>query len=213
MAYSTYYNSIQQSIVQRYLGMIRETDIKHAPLISNLLTEEILKSEIVPYLPEGLHISKGEVIKGNATSGDCDLIIYRKSVICQYGPIVIVPRENVKVIIDVEIHGEKFLKSFYQDTDLSKRVSEKKKRIKFLKQFCDKMFFLGMHGHENSQEFKTWFKNRHSNQSSIFILYTRNNRQIIEGEFERLIKEIQALKIRIKIDLHNIVKFYTCLSH
>jgi len=75
------------------------------------------------------------------------------------------------------------------------------------------MFFLGMHGHENSQEFKTWFKNRHSNQSSIFILYTRNNRQIIEGEFERLIKEIQALKIRMKIDLHNIVKFYTCLSH
>ncbi|MGB9960004.1 MAG: DUF6602 domain-containing protein [Candidatus Bathyarchaeales archaeon] len=111
--------------------MIREADIKHAPLISNLLTEELLKSEITPYLPEGLHVSKGEVIKGNATSGDCDLIIYKKPVICQYGPIVIVSCENVRAIIDVEIHGEKFLKSFYQDTDLSKRVSKKKKRVQF----------------------------------------------------------------------------------
>lgn len=193
MAYSAYYNSVQQSIVQRYLGMIREADIQHDSIISNLLTEELLKSEITPYLPEGLHISKGEVIKDKAASGDCDLIIYKKPVICQYGPIVIVSRENVKAIIDVEVRGWKILKSFYRDTDLSKKVSEKKKRIQSLKEFSDKLFLLGMHAHAKTSEFKTWLENRHLSQPPIFILYTEHNKQIIEGEFERLIKEIQKL--------------------
>jgi hypothetical protein len=45
-------------------------------MISNLLTEELLKSEIAQYLPEGFQISEGEVVSGYASSGDCDLIIY-----------------------------------------------------------------------------------------------------------------------------------------
>lgn len=129
MTYRTYYNSIQQSIVQKYLAIIKEADVKHAPLISNLLTEELLRSEILPHLPDGLHISKGEVVDGATSSGDCDLIIYRKPVIYQYGPIVIVPRENAKAIIDIEIHGEKFLKAFYQESIISNRVLKKKKGI------------------------------------------------------------------------------------
>lgn len=193
MVYGAYYNSIQQSVVQRYLAMIKEADVKHAPLISNLLTEELLKSEILPHLPEGLYISKGEVVKGSASSGDCDLIIYRKPVIYQYGPIVIVPRENAKAIIDIEIHGEKFLKAFYQDSASSERVSRKKMKIEALKEFADKTFCLGLHAHAKAKEFELWIKNRHSSQTPIFIFYTRHNKQIIEGEFERLIKEIQRL--------------------
>jgi hypothetical protein len=193
MTYGVYYNSIQQSIVQRYLAMIKEADVKHAPLISNLLTEELLKSEIVPHLPEGLYISKGEVVNGAASSGDCDLIVYRKPVIYQYGPIVIVPRENARAIIDVEIHGEKFLKAFYQDNALSSRVAKKKRDIEFLKEFADKIFCLGLHAHAKAREFELWIKNRHLTQIPIFIFYTRHNKQIIEGEFERLINEIQRL--------------------
>lgn len=90
MAYSSYYNSIQNSIVQRYLAMGREAGARHAPMISNLLTEELLKSEIAQYLPEGFQISKGEVVSGYASSGDCDLIIYRKPAIYQYGSVAIV---------------------------------------------------------------------------------------------------------------------------
>jgi len=36
---------------------------KHAPIIRNLLTEELLKAELTPYLPSGLQISKGEIRK------------------------------------------------------------------------------------------------------------------------------------------------------
>ncbi len=164
--------------------MIKEANIKHAPVISNLLTEELLKSEILPHLPEGLYISKGEVVKGATSSGDCDLIIYRKPVIYQYGPIVVVPRENVKAIIDVEICGQKFLKAFYQDKVPSNRVTKKK-------EFADKIFYLGLYAHAKTKEFELWIKNRHS--SPIFIFFTRHNIQIIKGEFERLIKEIQNL--------------------
>lgn len=191
MAYRSYYDSIQQSIVQRYLVMIKEANIKHAPSISNLLTEELLRSEILPHLPEGLYISKGEVVKGTTSSGDCDLVIYRRPVIYQYGPIVVVPRENAKAIIDVEIHGEKFLKAFYKDEAPSNRVRKKKKEIEILKEFADKIFYLGLHAHAKAKEFELWIKNRHS--SPIFIFYTRHNKRIIEGEFERLIKEIQNL--------------------
>jgi len=175
--------------------MIREPDIKHAPIISNLLVEELLRTEIIPLLPDGLHISKGEVVNGKIISGDCDLIIYRKPIIYQYGPIVIVPRENAKAIIDIEIHGEKFLKAFYQDTHASERISNKKKDIESLKKFADKIFCLGLHAHAKTKEFELWMKNRHSNENHIFILYTRHNKQIIDGEFERLIKEIQKLTL------------------
>jgi hypothetical protein len=48
MVHRAYYNSIQQSIVQKYLTMIREPDIKHAPIISNLLVKELLRTEIIP---------------------------------------------------------------------------------------------------------------------------------------------------------------------
>jgi len=196
MTYGSYYNSIQNSIVQRYLAMVREAGTKHAPLISNLLTEELLRSEIIPYLPEGLQISKGEVVKGAASSGDCDLIIYRKPVVYQYGSVAIVSRDNVKAIIDVEIHGEKFLKAYHQDIALqSRRVSKKKRNIEKLKEFSDKIFCVGLHAHATTEDFKWWKENRnlYSGQTPIFIFYTRHNGQIIEGEFERLIKEIQKV--------------------
>lgn len=196
MAYSSYYNSIQNSIVQRYLAMGREAGARHAPMISNLLTEELLKSEIAQYLPEGFQISKGEVVSGYASSGDCDLIIYRKPAIYQYGSVAIVSRENAKAIIDVEIHGEKFLKAYHQDMAIhSRRVSKKKRNIENLQEFSNKIFCVGLHAHATTKDFKWWNENRnsYSGQTPIFIFYTRHNRQIIKGEFERLIKEIQKL--------------------
>jgi len=196
MTYASYYNSIQNSIVQRYLAMGREAGARHAPLISNLLTEELLKSEIIPHLPEGLHISKGEVVKGVTSSGDCDLIIYRKPVIYQYGSVAIVSRENAKAIIDVEIHGERFLKAYHQDTAIhSKRVTRKKGNIEKLKEFSDRIFCVGLHAHTATEDFRWWneARNSYSGQTPIFIFYTRHNKRIIEGEFERLIKEIQKL--------------------
>lgn len=196
MAYASYYNSIQNSIVQRYLAMVREASARHAPLISNLLTEELLKSEIIPHLPEGLHVSKGEVVKGETSSGDCDLIVYRKPVIYQYGSIAIISRENAKAIVDVEIHGEKFLKAFHQDSAVhSKRVSKKRENVEKLKEFSDKVFCVGLHAHATTEDFAWWKENRssYSGQTPIFILHTRHDKQIIEGEFERLVKEIQRL--------------------
>jgi hypothetical protein len=191
LAYHSYFNSIQNSIVQKYLGMIKIGSLKHAPIISNLLTEELLKSELTPYLPEGLYISKGEVAKGWSSSGDCDLIIFRKPVIFQYGSVIIVSRENTKAIIDIEIHGEKFLKAFHQDMlSHAKRISEKKKKIEKLKEFADKVFCVGIHAHATTEDFKWWRENKDNylGQTPIFILYTRHNKQIVEGEFERLIK-------------------------
>jgi len=173
-----------------------EAGARHAPLISNLLTEELLKSEIILYLPEGLQISKGEVVKGALSSGDCDLIIYRKPAIYQYGSIAIVPRENAKAIMDIEIHGEKFLKAYHQDFTIhSRRVSKKKRNIEMLKEFANKILCVGLHAHATTEDFKWWNENRdsYSGQTPIFIFYSRHNRQIIEGEFERLIKEIQKL--------------------
>jgi hypothetical protein len=174
--------------------MIKEAGVKHAPLISNLLTEELLRSEIAPHLPEGLYISKGEVVDGAGSSGDCDLIIYQKPVIYQYGPVAIVPRESARAIIDVEIHGEVFLKAFYRSSAPSRRVAKKKDDVERLRRFADKVLCLGLHAHANTEEFRLWIENRHSAQIPTFILYTRSDKRIIEGEFERLVKEIQSLR-------------------
>jgi len=196
LSHSAYYNSIQNSIVQRYLAMGPEEGAQHAPIIRNLLTEELLKSEIAPYLPSGLQISKGEVVDKFASSGDCDLIIYRKPVIYQYGSVTIVPRENAKAIIDVEMHGERFLKSYHQNfLEHSKRVKKKRAGIERLKEFADKILCVGLHAHAKSEDFKWWYqsKNDYTGKTPIFIFYTRHDRKIIDGEFERLVKEIQKL--------------------
>ena len=106
--------------------MGRDDVARHAPIIRNLLTEELLKAELAPYLPRDLRISKGEVIKGNRSSGDCDLIIYTKPAIYQYGSVSIVPYGSARAIIDVEIHGERFLKAkLSPGPKPSKRVQKK----------------------------------------------------------------------------------------
>ena len=183
MSYDEYYNSIQRSIVQRYLAMGSDENPKHAPIIRNLLTEELIKAELTPYLPSGLQISKGEIRKGTESTGDCDLIIYRKPVIYQYGSIAIVSAENAKAIIDIEREGSKFFKE------------KKMKEIEKYKRFTDKIFCVGLHGHENSKKFREWYEKREKTQ--IFIFYKKpikpNREFIIPGEFKRLVYEIQSL--------------------
>lgn len=196
MSRSSYYDSIQKSIVLRYLAVGKEAGSQHAPIISNLLTEELLKSEIAPYLPDGLLISKGEVVSGLESSGDCDLIIYRKPAVYQYGSIAIVPKENTRAIIDVEIHGEKFLKAYHQQVQShSERVSKIERRIDRLTEFAKTIFLVGLSAHARSPDFGWWKENakHYTGQTPIFLFYTRHDKQIIEGEFERLIKEIQKL--------------------
>ena len=196
MSYSYYYDSIQNSIVQRYLAMGRDEVARHAPIIRNLLTEELLKAELTPYLPRDLLISKGEVIKGNKSSGDCDLIIYTEPVIYQYGSVSIVPCGSAKAIIDVEIHGERFLEAkLSPGPKPSKRVRKKMNDLEKLKEFADKILCVGLHGHATSKVFKWWLETRREfkGQTPIFIFYTRHNQKIVSGEFERLIQEIQRL--------------------
>lgn len=196
MSYSHYYDSVQNSIVQRYLAMGRDETARHSPIIRNLLTEELLKAELTPYLPRGLLISKGEVIKGNKSSGDCDLIIYTKPIIYQYGSVTIVPYGNAKAIIDIEIHGERFLKAkLYPGSDPAKRVRKKMKDIQNLSEFADKVLCVGLHGHAKSKVFKWWCTTRreYKGQTPFFIFYTRHDKKIVSGEFERLIQEIQRL--------------------
>ena len=196
MSYSYYYDSIQNSIVQRYLAMGRDEAARHAPIIRNLLTEELLKAELAPYLPRDLLISKGEVIKEDKSSGDCDLIIYTKPIIYQYGSVSIVPYGNAKAIIDVEIHGERFLKAkLHPGSKPAERVQKKMKDIEKLKEFADKVLCVGFHGHAKSKVFKWWCQTRgeYKGQTPIFIFYTKHNQKIVSGEFERLIKEIQQL--------------------
>lgn len=196
LSYSHYYDSIQNSIVQRYLAMGHDETAKQAPITRNLLTEELLKAEISPHLPPGLEISKGEVIKGDKSSGDCDLIIYSRPIIYQYGSITIVPYENAKAIIDIEIHGERFLTArMYPGFKPSKPVEKKMKNVEKLKGFARKVLCLGFHGHPRSKVFKWWLETRgnYRGETPIFIFYTKFDRKIVRGEFERLIKEIQQL--------------------
>lgn len=196
MSYSSYYNTVQNSIVQRYLAMGSDEAARHAPIIRNLLTEELLKSELAPYLPVGLLISKGEVINGNESSGDCDLIVFRKPAIYQYGSVAIVPYENVRAIIDVEIHGERVLKALMRDTrDMSTRIRRKLKSLEKLKRFAKKVLCVGLHGHARSKVFKWWLtgKDEYKGPTPVFIFYTKHNKEIIIGEFERLVKVIRSL--------------------
>ena len=176
--------------------MGRDEVARHAPIIRNLLTEELLKAELIPYLPTGLLISKGEIIKESKSSGDCDLIIYTKPIIYHYGSVAIVPYGNAKAIIDVEIHGERFLKAFLSPGfKPSKRVQKKAEDIGKLKEFADKVLCVGLHGHARSKVFKWWYETgrEYKGQTPIFILYTKHNQKIVSGEFERLIQEIQRL--------------------
>lgn len=196
LSYSYYYDSIQNSIVQRYLAMGQDEAAGHAPIIRNLLTEELLKAELTPYLPRDLLISKGEVIKGNKSSGDCDLIIYTRPIIYQYGSISIVPYGSAKAIIDVEIEGARFLKAkLSPGSKPSKRVQKKMNDLEKLKEFADKVLCVGLHGHAASKVFKWWLTTRREfkGQTPIFIFYTKHNKKIVSGEFERLIQEIQEL--------------------
>jgi len=196
LSYSHYYDSVQNSIVQRYLAMGHDETAKQAPITRNLLTEELLKAELTPYLPRGLLISKGEIIKENKSSGDCDLILYTKPVIYQYGSVTVVPYGNAKAIIDVEIRGERFLKAKLRPgANPSKRVQKKMNDLRKLTEFADKVLCVGLYGHANSKEFKWWntTKREFKGQTPIFIFYTKHNKKIVSGEFERLIQEIQRL--------------------
>lgn len=196
LSYSHYYDSVQNSIVQRYLAMGHDETAKQAPITRNLLTEELLKAELSPYLPRGLLISKGEVIKEDKSSGDCDLIVYTKPIIYQYGSVTIVPYRNAKAIIDVEIHSERFLKAkLNPGVNPSKRVRKKMKNLDKLCEFADKVLCVGLHGHAHSKVFKWWSttKSEFKGQTPIFIFYTRHDKKIVSGEFERLIQEIQRL--------------------
>jgi len=169
---------------------------KQAPIIRNLLTEELLRTELMPYLPSGLRISKGEVIKEGRSSGDCDLIIYEPPVIYQYGSITVVPYPNAKAIIDVEVHGERFLKALMRNTfEASKHVEKKLREVNKLKDFTDRVICVGLHGHGRSKVFKWWLgsKDDYKGPTPIFLLYTQHDQKIIEGEFERLITEISTL--------------------
>ncbi len=182
-------------MVERYWAMGPEENTKHAPIISNLLTEELIKSEIARYLPPYLDISKGEVVKEREISGDCDLIIFKRPPIFQYGSIAIVPFENVKAIIDVEVHGENFLKSMFQEkSKRSKKVLKKIKAWKTLKSFTKELLYVGLHAHKNSPVFPKWRKATNERNLPIFIFYLKPSRQIIEGAFQRLITKIQELK-------------------
>jgi len=176
--------------------MGRDEVARHAPIIRNLLTEELLKAELIPYLPTGLLISKGEIIKENKSSGDCDLIIYTKPIIYSYGSVAIVPYGSAKAVIDVEIHGERYLKALLSPGSRpAKRVQKKTRDIGKLKEFADKVLCVGLHGHARSKVFKWWHETgrEYKGQTPIFILYTRHNHKIVSGEFERLIHEIQRL--------------------
>jgi len=130
--YADYYDSIQRSIVERYYAMVAEEHY-HAPNIRSLLTEELIRSELLPRLPEGLHISKGEVKKGTSSSGDCDLIIYKRSVLFWYGSVCTVPYESAKAIIEIKICAR----------DLIKEVE----KLKEYRDYAEKVFAIAMHGH------------------------------------------------------------------
>jgi len=152
----------------------------HAPVIRNLLTEELIKSELLPHLPEGLNISKGEVIKDYDSSGDCDLIIYRKPVLFQYGSVSIVPYENAKAIIEIKICAR----------DLTKKV----KKLKQYRDYAEKVFAIAMHGHFKRSPYerkKTAIEEKYG--IKIFTLSYAHNREIVEGEFQHLIKAIREL--------------------
>jgi hypothetical protein len=151
----------------------------HAPVIRNLLTEELIKSEIIPHLPDGLHVSKGEIIKDNDSSGDCDLIIYKKPILFQYGSVAIVPFESAKAIIEIKICARDLVKGL--------------RRLKEYKNYAGRVFAVAMHGHfkrTNFQERKNNIEEKHD--ISIFTL-SHSNGEIVEGELQRLLKAINDL--------------------
>lgn len=179
--YADYYNSIQKSIVERYYAMGAEEHY-HAPLIRNLLTEELIKSELLSYLPEGLSISKGEVIKDNKSSGDCDLIIFKKPVIFQYGSIAIVPYSSVKAIIEIGICGRELVKG------------KGLKRLQIKRNFAEKLFVIAMHGHFRRTDYE---KRKEAVENKLGIkIFTLSeySGEIVEGEFQRLIEAIKKLE-------------------
>lgn len=168
---------------------------KHAPIISNLLTEELIKAEVSRYLPYELEISKGEVVREDRLSGDCDLIIFKRPPIFQYGSIAIVSSRNVRAIIDVEVHGENFLKAiFHKKKEYSRKISKKAKAWDELRTFAKELLFVGLHAHKNSPLYKKWQIAREEENMPVFIFYVKPSGEIIKGEFQRLIKTIQKLK-------------------
>jgi hypothetical protein len=152
----------------------------HAPVIRNLLTEELIKSEITPHLPDGLHVSKGEIIKHNTSSGDCDLIIYKKPVLFQYGSIAIIPYESAKAIIQIEICGRHFL--------------TKLKRLGECRNYAERVFGIAMHGHFERANFEERKNKIEENTGIRIFTLSRSNGDIVEGELQRLLKAINDLE-------------------
>ncbi len=151
----------------------------HAPVIRNLLTEELIKSEIIPHLPDGLHISKGEIIRDNASSGDCDLIIYKKPVLFQYGSVAIVPFESAKAIIEIKICARDLIKGL--------------KRLKEYRNYAERVFAIAMHGHFERTDFQE--RKNHIEEETGIDIFTLShfNGEIVEGELQRLLKAINDL--------------------
>jgi len=179
-----YFKFLQESLCSQAEAMsgIMEKYQKLSPRVKGTIGEILMKQAVEPYIPEPYIAGYGEVVSAaKETSGECDLIIYKKPVLLQVGHVTVVPRQSAKVIVQVQTNmGAK--------NDLKNMKAKCNEQIRF----ADKLIFV---------VYAWWLKPETINETKkeienlggkLFVLSQAFNK-MYPNELHNLVKEIQSV--------------------
>lgn len=179
-----YLKFLQQSLCSQ-AHSIFETMEKYqrlSPRVTGTIGEILLKQVIEPYIPEPYKVGYGEVVsKAKETSGECDLIVYKKPVLLQIGHVTVVPRRNAKVIIQVQTNLGAL-------NDLEKMKTNCTKQIKF----ADMLIFVVYGWWLKQNRIKEFKEEIQSLGGNLFIL-SQGFAKMYPNELYNLIREMQSV--------------------
>ena len=179
-----YFKFLQESLCSQAEAMSRimEKYQKLSPRVKGTTGEILLKQVLEPYVPEPYKVGYGEVVSAaKETSGECDVVIFRKPVLLQVGHVTVVPRPSAKVMVQVQTNlGAK--------TDLKKMKTRCMKQIKF----ADKLVFVVYAWWLKEDIIKKARQEIENLGGKLFVL-SQSFDKMYPNELHNLVKEIQSV--------------------
>lgn len=179
-----YFKFLQESLCSQAEAMsgIMEKYQKLSPSVKGTIGEILLKQVIEPYIPEPYKVGYGEVVSATKeTSGECDLVVFRKPVLYQIEHVTVVPRRSAKVIIQVQTNLGAY-------NDLKKMKTRCEKQIKF----ADKVIFIVYAWWLKEDIIKKTKQEIENAGGRLFVLSQAFNK-MYPNELHNLVKEIQSV--------------------
>lgn len=179
-----YFKFLQESLCSQGEAMseIMEKYQKLSPRVRGTIGEILMKQALEPYIPEPYLVGYGEVVSAaKETSGECDLIIYKKPVLLQIGHVTVVPRRGAKVIVQVQTNlGAKY------------DLKHMKKRCKEQIRFADKLVFVVYAWWLKAETIKETKREVENLGGKLFVL-SQGFEKMYLNELHNLVKEVQSV--------------------